>query len=124
MMMVVNRNPSERDQKMIEVSLWGGNSLQGNPFVDMLLHGEEEIRGFGAESHFLLNTIMPTGTCFPRPKTFVYYIMALEPISMAYFINPSRQSVCVWLYISRLSLLGNGSVNSFPRQRIHAKIWV
>jgi hypothetical protein len=26
------------------------------------------------------------------------YIMAREPISTAYFINPSRQSVCLYLY--------------------------
>jgi hypothetical protein len=34
------------------------------------------------------------------------YIMALEPISMVYFINPSRQSVC--LYVYPISLVGNG----------------
>jgi hypothetical protein len=81
------------------------------------------------------------------------YIMAPEPISVAYFINPSEPSVCVslgrrvltarntrnsrktvggaifyavlvvskkslWvsLYIP-LSLLGNGAVNTFPRQK-------
>jgi hypothetical protein len=44
------------------------------------------------------------------------YIMATESISMSYFINPSLQSVC--LYIP-LSMLGNGSVNTLPRQRIH-----
>jgi hypothetical protein len=26
------------------------------------------------------------------------YIMAPEPISMAYFINPSHQSVCLYVY--------------------------
>jgi hypothetical protein len=26
------------------------------------------------------------------------YIMALEPISTAYFINPSHQSVCLYVY--------------------------
>jgi hypothetical protein len=35
------------------------------------------------------------------------YIMTPEPISTAYFINPSYQSVCIVL-----SLLGNGSVNT------------
>jgi hypothetical protein len=46
------------------------------------------------------------------------YIMALEPISTAYFINPSHWSVC--LYVYSLSLLGNGSVKkTLPRKRIH-----
>jgi hypothetical protein len=36
------------------------------------------------------------------------YIMALEPISAAYFINPTRHSVCLYAY--PLSLIGNGSV--------------
>jgi hypothetical protein len=37
----------------------------------------------------------------------------------AYFINPSYQSVCLYVY-SLLLLLGNGLVNTFLRQRIHA----
>jgi hypothetical protein len=41
-------------------------------------------------------------------------VMAPEPISTAYFINPSHQSVRLCI---PLSLLGNGSVNTFPRQR-------
>jgi hypothetical protein len=91
------------------------------------------------------------------------YIVASEPIWTAYFLNPSHQSVCLYVYfpvVSRqrlckhvpaatntrnnrrivgpvvfgvvlvaskeslwaclcipLSLLGNGSVNTFPRQR-------
>jgi hypothetical protein len=40
-------------------------------------------------------------------------IMAPEPISTAYFINPSHQSVCLYVY-PPLSLLGNGSVDAFP----------
>jgi hypothetical protein len=40
------------------------------------------------------------------------YIMAPEPI----FKNPSRQ------YVYPLSLLGNGSVKTLPRQRIHETI--
>jgi hypothetical protein len=36
------------------------------------------------------------------------YIMAPEPISAAYFINPSHQSVCLHVY--PLSLLGKGLV--------------
>jgi hypothetical protein len=39
------------------------------------------------------------------------YNTALEPISKAYFIN-----------VSLLSFIGNGSVKTFPRQRIHATI--
>jgi hypothetical protein len=59
------------------------------------------------------------------------YIMAPEPISTAYFINPSHQSVSVC--VSLLSLPGKGSVkcippfsarqrlgNTFPPQRIQA----
>jgi hypothetical protein len=41
------------------------------------------------------------------------YITAREPISTAYLKNHSHQSVC--LYVYPLSLLGNGSVNTFPR---------
>jgi hypothetical protein len=48
------------------------------------------------------------------------YIMAPEPNSTAYFINPSPQSVSVC--VSLLSLLGNGSVKCIPpfiaRQRL------
>jgi hypothetical protein len=39
------------------------------------------------------------------------YIMTPEPISTAYFINPSHQSVCLYMY--PLSLLGNGSVKRY-----------
>jgi hypothetical protein len=46
------------------------------------------------------------------------YIMAREPILTAYFINASHQSVCLYMCIP-LSLLGNGSVKTLPRQRIH-----
>jgi hypothetical protein len=48
------------------------------------------------------------------------YIMASEPISTAYFINPSHQSVYVYVY--PLSLLGNGSVKTLSRQWTHATI--
>jgi hypothetical protein len=48
------------------------------------------------------------------------YIMPPDPISTAYFINPSDQSVC--LYVYPLSLLDNGWVNTFPRHRIHATV--
>jgi hypothetical protein len=46
----------------------------------------------------------------------VMFIMAVEPISMAYFINLSHQSLCLCVY-PPLSLLGNGSVNMLPQQR-------
>jgi hypothetical protein len=52
------------------------------------------------------------------------YIMATEPISTAYFINASRQSVSVC--ISLLSLQGNGSFKSSPpfgaRQRLGKQV--
>jgi hypothetical protein len=38
------------------------------------------------------------------------YIMAHEPISTAYFINPTHQSVC--LHVCPPSFLGNGSVKN------------
>jgi hypothetical protein len=44
-------------------------------------------------------------------------IMAPEPIATAYFTNPS-QPVCVCSSVC-LSLPGNGSVKTLPRQRIH-----
>jgi hypothetical protein len=49
------------------------------------------------------------------------YITAPVPISMMYFINPSHQSVCPYVY-SPLSLLGKGSVNTSMLQQIHATI--
>jgi hypothetical protein len=40
------------------------------------------------------------------------YIMVPQPISMMYFINPSRQFLCLCVCIP-LSLLGNGSEKSY-----------
>jgi hypothetical protein len=51
------------------------------------------------------------------------YIIATEPISTAYFINPSyRCKATTQLVVSFLSVLGNGSVNTFPRQQKHATV--
>jgi hypothetical protein len=56
------------------------------------------------------------------------YIMVPEPISAAYFMNPSHQSVCLYVYpsynckpvtwfsVSLYSVQGKGSVNMFPQQ--------
>jgi hypothetical protein len=46
------------------------------------------------------------------------YIMTPEPILTAYLINPSQQSVCLCI---PLSLLGNGSVKTLPRQSEHTQ---
>jgi hypothetical protein len=58
--------------------------------------------------------------CFWMPEPIFMklgmYRMTPESISTVYSINPSHQSVC--LYIS-LSLLGNGWVNTLRRQWIH-----
>jgi hypothetical protein len=48
------------------------------------------------------------------------YIMTPEPTTTVYFINPFHQSVSTC--VSPLSLLGNGSVNTFTWQWIHATI--
>jgi hypothetical protein len=52
------------------------------------------------------------------------FVMAADPISTAYFINPSHQSVCLYVCPSYrvyfASLLGN----TFPRQWAHAIIKV
>jgi hypothetical protein len=62
------------------------------------------------------------------------YVMTLKTISMAYFINPSHQSVCLYvppsygwkttvrLFLSLYSVLGNGFVKTSPRPGIHATI--
>jgi hypothetical protein len=50
-----------------------------------------------------------------------YVIMAHWPISNAHFINLSHYVVHAYMRIP-LSLLGNGSINTFPRQRIYATI--
>jgi hypothetical protein len=47
--------------------------------------------------------------------------MAPEPISTVCFINPSRQSVCLYRY--PLTLLDSSSVEPLPRQRILAQHW-
>jgi hypothetical protein len=54
--------------------------------------------------------IPPINFWMPEPifMKLGMYIMTPEPISTAYFINPS------------LYLLGNGSVKTSPQQRIHA----
>jgi hypothetical protein len=71
-------------------------------------------------------SLTPTSN-FRMPEPVVMklgvYIIASEPISTAYFINPSHQSVCLYVY-SPLSLLGNGSVNTFPLYsiRVYATI--
>jgi hypothetical protein len=53
-------------------------------------------------------------------SSFVKLGMALELNSVTYFVNPCHQSVSLW--VSLLSLLGNGSVNTLSRQRIHSTI--
>jgi hypothetical protein len=77
--------------------------------------------------------------CSPPPSTFEWLnqsswnlactVMAPVPILTSYFINPSRQFVSVslqsllsngWVEIP-LTLVGNGSVRTLPRQRIHRK---
>jgi hypothetical protein len=47
------------------------------------------------------------------------YIMVPESISTEYFVNPSHQTVC--LYVYPLPLLGNGSVKMLAGQRIHTQ---
>jgi hypothetical protein len=47
--------------------------------------------------------------------------MAHESISTAYFIYSPRGSACPNMY-PRVSLLGNGSVDTFPWQQIHATV--
>jgi hypothetical protein len=46
-------------------------------------------------------------------------VTVLEPVSTAYFINPSHQSACLFVY--PVSLLGNGSVNMLLQQQIHTQ---
>jgi hypothetical protein len=52
--------------------------------------------------------IPPNNFWLPEPifMNLGMYIMAPEPILMVYFINPTHQSLCLYVY-SR-SLLGNG----------------
>jgi hypothetical protein len=93
---------------------------------------------FSLNSIFLKNKSRPMQS-IPPPLPFdclnksffmklYMYIVAAETISAAYFINPSHRSVCVCVSLLSLlgkgsikcmplSLLGNASVNTFPRQR-------
>jgi hypothetical protein len=80
--------------------------------------------------------IPPINFWIPEPifMKLGMYIMAPEPISTAYYINPSHQSVCLYVYpsyhckatarlsVSLHSVLGNGSVTTFQQQRTHATI--
>jgi hypothetical protein len=63
----------------------------------------------------------PINSWMPEPvfMKLGMYIMEPEPISTAYFLISSHQSLC--LYVYPLSLLGNGSVKSLRRQRIRVK---
>jgi hypothetical protein len=79
-----------------------------------------------------MTSILSVGLCIPlinfwvpEPvfiKLGILYIMATEPVSTAYIINKSLSSVCMSLCTCLLSLLGHCSVNTFPRQWIHATI--
>jgi hypothetical protein len=61
--------------------------------------------------------------CVPPLSTLEWlklgmYIMATEPISRAYFINPSDQSVCIYIpHTVARQRLGK----TLPRQRIHTQ---
>jgi hypothetical protein len=48
------------------------------------------------------------------------YVMTPDPILAAYFINPTHQSACLYVYPK--SLLDNGSVRTFLLQRMHATV--
>jgi hypothetical protein len=48
------------------------------------------------------------------------YIMASDPISTAYFLNPIHKFLSVCSF--PLALLGTGSMDIFPRQKIQAII--
>jgi hypothetical protein len=50
------------------------------------------------------------------------YVMSLQPISTACSKNFTPPLVSVSVSITLLSLLGNGLVNMFPRQRIHTTL--
>jgi hypothetical protein len=52
----------------------------------------------------------------PNFQKLGMYIMASDPISTAYFINPSHQTVYPPM------LLSNGSIDTFPRQQLHTII--
>jgi hypothetical protein len=64
-----------------------------------------------------LRTPTPFNFWMPEPifMKLGIYITAPAPISTAYFINPSHQSV--FLYVYPLSLLSNGSEETLQRQR-------
>jgi hypothetical protein len=83
---------------------------------------EENLTASGPMPHHRRSFLLNLCLWMPEPvfKKIEMYIMTPEPISTAYLINPSHQSVSVC--ISVLSLQGNGAVNTFPRQWTHATI--
>jgi hypothetical protein len=50
------------------------------------------------------------------------YIMAPEPFSMLYCINPIYQSLCLLYVYPLVLLLGSGSIDTFPWQWIYATV--
>jgi hypothetical protein len=80
--------------------------------------------------------IPPVNFGMPEPifTKLGMHVMATESVSTAFFINPSHQTVCLYVYPSyrckttvRLSgflhsLLGNGPINTFLQKRIQATV--
>jgi hypothetical protein len=62
-----------------------------------------------------VSVCLPIIFCMPEVISMKLrtYIMAPDPTSVVYFINTFHQSV--FLYVCHILLLGNGSVNTFPR---------
>jgi hypothetical protein len=64
----------------------------------------------------------PTKDCRDIERQAGIYMIASAPISTTYLLNSSYQPVSVRVYVFPLSLLGNGSLNTFPLQRIHTTV--
>jgi hypothetical protein len=71
----------------------------------------------------------PTNVWIPEPifKKLGMHIMALEPISTAYFRNPSHQSVCLYVHptIVARQRLGNNvtaATNTSSNRRVVGRI--
>jgi hypothetical protein len=83
------------------------------PYFEKMKVGLCDLHAVGVS----VNPPLLTFECLNKSMKLGLYIMAPEPISVAYFINPSHQSMCLCV-----SLLGKGSVKFIPpfiaRQRL------
>jgi hypothetical protein len=89
------RSRSTDDNLMIHLTLAGNISI-----FSLIPYLKNEIRLIQSPCCLYVCESPPINFWMPEPIFMKpgMYIMAPEPISMAYFINPSHQSLCLYVY--------------------------